>query len=183
VRDCFVRCQDDCIAPKWWCEDLLVERCALWTDVANIFRIGYECDPPPALVRNLVFRDIDILHTTLEPSETTSYWANTAITIQPSNNQRFEAILFEDLRFHELDPWDIFLVVKTMPLTVFFRVPDAGTAAGITLRDIHLPPCVPAPPVRLESHDPSHPIRGVRFENVTGYGAVEILGAVRDVSL
>ena len=62
IRNSFVRAQDDCIAPKHWCEDLTVENCALWTDVANIIRVGYESLGREYPFRNHVYRHIDVLH-------------------------------------------------------------------------------------------------------------------------
>ena len=183
IRDCFIRCQDDCFAPKWWCEDIDVAGCTLWCDVANVFRVGYECSKAPAKFKNLQFRDIDILHTTLEASETTSYWADCVICVQASNESAIEDVLFEDLRVHDLGRWDIFLIVKTMPISVFFDFPDAGTIRGVTLRNIHLPACLPLPPVRIESHDDAHAVSGVRFDDVTGYGRVEIVGKVDAIDI
>ena len=183
IRNCFVRCQDDCIAPKWWYEDLTVESCTLWTDVANIFRVGYECSEAPTRSHGIVFRDIDILHTTLEASETTSYWANCLICIQASNGHVIENVLFDDIRIHEIGRWDIFLLVKTMPISVFFDFPESGTIRGITFRDIHLPAGEFKAPIRLESHDPEHTVSGIRFDGVDGYGKVEIVGKTSDVNL
>ena len=183
IGDCCIRCQDDCFAPKWWCENIDVASCTLWCDVANVFRVGYECTRPPAKFKNLSFRDIDILHTTLEASETTSYWANCVICVQASNECPIEDVAFEDLRVHELGRWDIFLIVKTMPLSSFYQFPDAGTISGVMLKNIHLPACLPLPPVRIEAHDDAHPVSNVRFEDVTGYGCVELVGKVSEIDI
>ncbi len=65
IRDCFIRTDDDCISPKGKgpndvpIQNLVVSHCVLWTDRANIWRIGYETDA--AATRNFVFRDIDVL--------------------------------------------------------------------------------------------------------------------------
>jgi len=63
VRNSFFRTQDDSIAIKGLaemprpCENILIEDCEFWTDVANIFRIGYECET--AGVRNIRARRLD----------------------------------------------------------------------------------------------------------------------------
>ena len=56
IRNSFIRSQDDCIAPKYWCEDLTVENCALWTDVANIIRVH----PQRQVDRQLLDREHDL---------------------------------------------------------------------------------------------------------------------------
>lgn len=180
IRDCFIRAQDDCITPKWWCEDLLVERCTLWTDIANAFRIGYECEDPPYAYRNLVFRDIDVLHLTLEPTTPDQFWANAAIYIQPANEQLLENFLFEDIRFHEVNSHDIFLLLKTMVTDTHKKSPTAGYFKNLTMRNIHLPDSKGGMCVYISTHDDAHYVDGISFENVTGYGEVTQIGAVRN---
>lgn len=79
VRNCFFRTQDDSIAIKGMakvprpCEKILIEDCQFWTDSANIFRIGYECET--AGMRDIRARGIDVLHYSKyrPPAE---YWAH-----------------------------------------------------------------------------------------------------------
>ena len=180
IRDCFIRVQDDCITPKWWCEDLLVERCTLWTDIANAFRIGYECEDPPYVYRNLVFRDIDVLHLTLKPTTPDQFWANAAIYIQAANEQLLENFVFEDIRFHEVNRHDIFLLLKTMATDTCKKSTTAGYFKHLAMRNIHLPDSNGGMCVYISTHDEAHYIDGVSFENVTGYGEVTQIGAVRN---
>lgn len=178
IRNSFVRCQDDCVTPKWWCENLVCTNLILWTDVANIVRIGYECEPPPLRFDSLVFRDLDILHLTTCPSKTTSYWCNCAFLIQASRGQRIGNVRFEDIRFHEVSPWDILFVAKTMSITTFYDFKEPGTIENVILRDVRLPVSPVPLPSRLEAKDMAHPVRGVRFENVNAMGPVETCGFV-----
>lgn len=174
IRDSFIRCQDDCIAVKWNAENVLAERCRLWTDLANAFRIGFECDGKP--FRHFVFRDIDILRMTMVAKNcTTNFWANCAICVQPSNESAFSDILFEDIRFHEAATNQILLLAKTMPIPRT-RPPQmtAGSLDGLTLRNVSLPPN--SMPVRLEAADAEHPVRNVVFENVSPHGPHEYAG-------
>lgn len=183
IRDCFIRVQDDCITPKWWCEDLLVERCTLWTDIANAFRIGYECEDPPYVYRNLVFRDIDVLHLTLEPTTPDQFWANAAIYIQAANEQLLENFGFEDIRFHEVNRHDIFLLLKTMATDTCKKSTAAGYVKNLTMHNIHLPESKGGMCVYISTHDDAHDVDRVSFENVTGYGEVTQIGAVRQCRL
>ena len=177
VRNSFVRCQDDCLTPKYWCENLVCTNMTLWTDAANAFRTGYECEPGASglVYRNLLFKDIDVLHLALRKTPPDKYWANCAIYIQPANGQPMYDTLYEDIRFHEVGPDDILLNVKTMPITQgssFCRTDEAGRLQGLTLRNICLPDSQGGMCINLSAHDAAHPIDGVRFENVTGYGPV-----------
>lgn len=180
VRNCFIRAQDDSVAPKWWCEDLTVSNCVFWADFATAVRIGYECEDGATglKMRNLVFRDIDVLHLSVNKAPPTKYWTEVAFLVQPSHDQVFENILIENVRFHEAEKRDYLLVVRTQPITEGFQFDHAGTLRGLTLRDIHLPPSNGGMGVWLEAHDEAHPVEGVRFENVTGYGPVVRRGEV-----
>jgi len=180
LRNSFVRCQDDCVTPKWWCENLVCTNMTLWTDAANVFRTGYECESRESglVYRNLLFRDIDVLHLPLNKTDPHRYWANCTIYIQPSRGQTMYDTVYEDIRFHDCGPMDVFLNVKTMPITQGFRFDEPGCLKGLTLRNIRLPDSRGGMCVNLKAHDDAHPIEGVRFENVTGYGPVTKSGKV-----
>ena len=182
IRDCFIRAQDDCISPKWWCENLLAERCTLWADVANPFRIGYECEDAPFAYRNLTFRDIDILHMTLQPTTPDIYWSHAAIHIQPANGQMLENFTFERLRFHEVCDHHTFLILKTMATETMKKSSEAGYFRNLVLRDIHLPESGGGMGVYLSTKDDAHFIDGVTFDNVDGYGNVVVAGAVKNTA-
>ena len=183
IRNSFVRCQDDCITPKYWCENLVCTNMTIWTDAANAFRTGYECESGESglVYRNLLFKDIDVLHLSLDKSKPGSYWANCAIYIQPAHGQWMYDTVYDDIRFYEVGPRDIFLNVKTMPITQgssFCRTDEAGMLKGLTLRNIHLPDSQGGMCVNLSAYDDAHPIQNVRFENVTGFGPVTKKGRV-----
>lgn len=180
IRNSFIRCQDDCIAPKWSCENLVVTNCVLWSDIANNIRIGYECDRPPARVANLLFKDLDLPHMTMERSPDSWYWASGAIEIQASNGQRFENIVFDGLRIGEMNDYNHFMFVKTMPISESYDYPEPGTIDGVTLRNVSLPPGEGARIVRLEAADDGHPVRNVVFENVVNLGEIELSGKVEN---
>lgn len=186
VRDCFVRSQDDCIAVKYWCEDLLVENCALWTDVANVFRIGYECDGPAFAYRNLTFRGIDVLHQSIRKKPADEMWAENTFFIQCGNGQRFGDIRIDDVRFDSPEAGDIFLNLRTfMVSNSWQRHTQPGHFRGLTVRNVR--PQMPLMPntlgVRLASVDGDHRVEGVTFENVSGLGPLEVVGDVRDLNL
>ena len=62
IRNSFFHVQDDNIAVKWWAEDVKVENCVFWADVARCVHIGGECDPPPHGMRRISVKNVDVLH-------------------------------------------------------------------------------------------------------------------------
>ena len=69
IENCFIRTDDDSITTKGLgelfgpppyppTENVKVERCVLWTDRANVWRLGCECRAQA--MRRLVFRNIDV---------------------------------------------------------------------------------------------------------------------------
>jgi polygalacturonase len=114
ISDSFIRTDDDCIAPivSWvptpLTDGLTVTRTSLWTDRANIWRIGSGFQglgvPSPSM-RNMLFADIDVLH--YDPR-----W-NPVIRLMPNKDQVLENIRFENIRINhegqaalvEIKPW------------------------------------------------------------------------------
>lgn len=187
IRNSFIHTQDDCIAPKYWIDGMLVENCILWNDSANSVRIGFECEKGVTGLRmaDIVFRDIDILHTTKVSRGLSNFWARAALTVEAANGQRFENLRFENIRLHECPENWVFADVRTRDINAgglpYCHTDEAGTISRLTFKDIHLRKNGRGMLVGFSAHDPQHPIAGVRFENVTGYGEVVRRGPV-DIS-
>ena len=189
IRNSFIRAQDDCIAPKHWCEDLTVENCALWTDVANIIRVGYESLGREYPFRNHVYRHIDVLHQAIHNDKTPdNYWTENTISIQPSNDMVFENMLFEDFAFDSPQAQDLFLSLRT-PICRYGKKPhtQGGHARNITFRDIHFPKSRPLGSygIWIHSVDPDHIVEDITFENLGGqeefHVPVGIRGEVKNI--
>lgn len=114
ISDSFIRTDDDCIAPivSWVptprTDGLTVTRTSLWTDRANIWRIGsgfQGLGVPSPPMRNMLFTDIDVLH--YDPR-----W-NPVIRLMPNKDQVLENFRFENIRINhegqaalvEIKPW------------------------------------------------------------------------------
>jgi hypothetical protein len=114
ISDSFIRTDDDCIAPivSWTptplTDGLTVTRSILWTDRANIWRIGsgfQKLGVPSPSMRNLSFTDIDVLHYDTS--------GNPAVRLMPNKDQALEHVRFENIRINhegqgalvELQPW------------------------------------------------------------------------------
>ena len=184
IRNSFVHTQDDCIAPKYWIENLLVENCILWNDKANSVRIGFECEEGRTglAFRDITLRDIDVLHTTEVNRGLTNFWARAVLTVEAAKEQRFENILFEDIRIHDCPEDWVFVDIRTRDIKAgglpYCRSDKAGFVSNVVFRNIHLEKNGRGMQVGLSAFDRDHPITGVRFENVTGYGAVVTKGPV-----
>lgn len=166
IRDCFIRAQDDCITPKHWCENLTVERCALWADVANIFRIGYECDGPPYRFANFRIRDIDVLHQSVHKPPVGALWSENAVYIQASNGMMFEDFVFEDFRFDTPETGDNLANIRTLTIRDRWQQhKEPGHVRNIVFRNFKFPPLMPpdSETVFIESIDAKHRVEGVSF--------------------
>ena len=144
VRNSFIRTQDDAIAPKWWCEDLIVTNCTVWSDDANNFRIGFECDPcgKGYGMRRQRYVDLDLRYPSTVIREPHQYWAHNFIHLQAVNEQRFEDIVFENIRLPNALPGDVLFNARTQKVvpedgisaaTCFSE--KAGTIDGVVLRN------------------------------------------------
>lgn len=165
VRNSFIRCQDDCIAPKWQGENLTVSNCTFMTDESNIVRIGYECDPGKAF-RNYVFRDIDVLHLAMAKRDERRYWSNGVFLLQGANEATIEDVLFDRWRIEEYGAGDTFLVAKTMSIKEGAgSTKVGGCVRNVTVRN-PLAPAILLKPALLHCFpcDPRHPVENVKLE-------------------
>lgn len=143
VKDCFIRTGDDLIAPKWWCEDVLVTNCVFWSDHANVVRIGYENDPPPAVFRNIAIRDCDIIEMQGVRRPPTMYWSSGILQVEGCREQWLENIVMENIHCHfAADEKGAHFIYKTHPVTSGYSFPEPGHIRGIAVRNVT---CLPGP--------------------------------------
>lgn len=143
IRNCFFRTQDDSIAIKGLakvprpCENMLIEDCVFWTDVANIFRIGYECET--AAMRSITARNIDVLHYSKNYREPTHYWANAIIWLQPNQNMVMEECHVQDIRVRSSGEDIIMLMAKPMRCTYgSHENPEPGILRNCSFKNIEV---------------------------------------------
>lgn len=177
VRNCFFRTQDDSIAIKGLanmtrpCENILIEDCAFWTDVANIFRIGYECET--AGMRNITARHIDVLHYSKNYRDPTQYWANAIIWLQPNQKMMMEDCHFEDIRVRSNGEDMLMLMAKPMRCIYgAHKNPEPGTLRNCSFKNIE----VQGEQgdfhglLYLRGESPEHNVSGLLFEHLTYFG-------------
>ena len=143
IRNCFFRTQDDSIAIKGLakmprpCENILIEDCVFWTDVANVFRIGYECET--AGMRSITARNIDVLHYSKNYRDPTHYWANAIIWLQPNQNMVMEDCHFQDIRVRSSGEDIIMLMAKPMRCTYgSHKNPEPGMLRNCSFKNIEV---------------------------------------------
>ncbi len=170
IENCFIRTDDDCITTKGVgirqegsdsflpVEDVLVERCVLWTDRAHIWRLG--CESRASTMRRLVFRNIDVLHYT-DPNA----WV---ISVQPAEGMLMEDVRFENIRINgEGQP--NFIEVMTRP-TKWAKQQTPGMVRNVLFKDIVLEGDAGNGLVEVSGSDHANTAEGVVFENVVRYG-------------
>ena len=179
VRDSFIRAQDDCIAVKYSGENLLAERCVLWTDAACAVRIGFECVKGKSFSR-IAFRDIDVAHLSVVRRPTSDFWSNCAVYVEPGNETTMSDILFDRIRFDAPERGDILLKVLTVKVKMekYEQHEKTGRLDGLTFRDI----AIRNPPpdsmyVHIEQFPGDPLIENIVFENVAPHGPHTLVNA------
>jgi hypothetical protein len=170
IENCFIRTDDDCITTKGVgirqegsdsflpVENVLVERCVLWTDRAHIWRLG--CESQASTMRRLVFRNIDVLHYT-DPT-------CPVISVQPAEGMLMEDVRFENIRINgEGQPR--FIEVMTKP-TKWAKQQTPGMVRNVLFKDIVLEGEAGNGLVEVSGSDHAHTAEGIVFENVVRYG-------------
>lgn len=118
IRRAFIRTQDDNICTKGYVwregaasppvENVLVEDCVLWTDQANVFRFGFECDA--AHMKGIRVRNVDVLRYSPIPRRLTDIWSHAVFKIQTADGMAFSGLDVDDVRV-ESDGGDVSLVI------------------------------------------------------------------------
>ena len=161
IADCFIRSDDDCVAAKglvadWGdVDDVRIERSVLWCDRARVTLLGHESRAPH--MRNLLYRDIDIIHFTM-----------TAFLLEPGEEMILEDIRFEDIRINGEGQRDLAIVQPTVNQYMRTKVP--GHIRNITFKNITISGQPGPYRVTVKGRDADHQTQNVTFENVTILG-------------
>ena len=115
ISDCFIRTDDDCVyLGVSWAQTPLTDivtmtRCSLWTNRANIWRIGsgwQQLGVPSPSMRNLTFTNIDVLHYDTYPYD----HQNPVARIGGNKDQNVEHVRFENIRINregQSELWEV----------------------------------------------------------------------------
>lgn len=181
IRDCFIRTKDDCIAVKGHdrsltCERILVEGGVMWTDGANIFRIGYESEAKGVMASGMEARNIDVIHVAAQHRPATEYWSHHVWYIQPCDNTPMGGLHFENIRIHlDAGPHNLLKIMPMMRKGWGWK----GTAPGqcvsnVVFRNIAIAgegSNPESPAIFISGVDKSHDVRNIQFQNFSIYGS------------
>lgn len=190
LRDSFIRAQDDNVAVKGRtddrpappCENILVERCTMWVDGANVIRIGFESDA--SIMRNIVIRDCDVLHYGHTNPPAKEFWSHAIIWLQASGGMPIADSVFEDIRVNS-DGRDQYLVIANPRLTwrttpkyapklnggnwTFYD--KAGSVSNCVFRNISVSGNTKGKfPIFIEGKSPTENVHGLSFDGVKVFG-------------
>lgn len=192
VSNCFVRTDDDCIAVKGHggynkkkSEKILVKDCSLWTDRANIFRIGYESETNA--MQDINAQNIDVLHI-VDNRPPEEFWANCVFYIQPSDNMPMSRLRFENIRINASDGNNLILKMipmvcrgmgsleekrKTGKFASWDYLEPGRYVEDCLFRNIVLygKPGVGQGIIYVAGADKDHPVRNIKFENIIRFGS------------
>lgn len=138
VKNCFFRAQDDSIAIKGFggaaCEKINIHDCVFWTDRANIFRVGYECDAEA--MRDITATDIDVPYYSVNYRAPSEYWANAIVWLQPNQQILMSNCVFDNIRVRSNGDDILMLMAKPMKCTVGeIRDPIPGRVENCVLKN------------------------------------------------
>lgn len=178
VRDCFFRTQDDSIAikglistPSTPCEKIWVEDCVFWTDRANIFRIGYECQTDA--MREIYAKNIDILHYSVDYRDPSHYWANALIWLQPNQGMLTSDCRFENFRVRSNGADIIVLMAKPMSCSYGeFENPTPGRLENCSFKDfsVYGERGSFVGTIFIQGASQKSNVDGLKFENISFFG-------------
>jgi len=178
IRRCFIRTDDDCIAVKGLdrslpSERLLVEDSTLWTDRANIFRIGFESQVAGSM-RSIQGRNLDVLHYPGRDGRG-DYWSTWVWYIQPCDELPMEDIEFENIRIDNRDGAHNLIKIQPMIRTEsnWNGIRPGKYVKNVLFKNVSLTGSTAAKApgvIYVSGADPKHVVDGIHFENVTRYG-------------
>jgi hypothetical protein len=170
IRDCFLRVWDDPIAIKGMKNPLmpdsaiLIEKCVLWTDGANVFRLGCECSAKA--MEDIIIRDIDVIHAHSRYSQEYPLWF---ITLQPAENMPMRNILFENIRVN----WEgQKYCIEVRPQVTVWSKPPEGSIENVIFKNIGITGTFSngAGDIIVAGAGLEHFVRNVKFEDVSRNG-------------
>ena len=178
ISNCFLRTQDDIIAVKGHtggaCEDISIKDCEMWTDRANIFRIGYESIA--SCMRNIRAKNLEVLHYSRDYRLPDHYWSNAVIWLQPSNKLLISDIHFKNIRIHADQYNTILLEAKSCltgdPATKGGYYVHGGSVRNVSVRNIEVygNPSAFTGEIWLEGHAADENISQISMKNIRYFG-------------
>ena len=175
IKNTFARAQDDIIAIKGmkWAkpiflpiENIYIENCIFWTDAANVFRIGYECDAQ--YFKNIKCKDIYVPYyaSYRKPNE---YWSHAIVWLQPTNDMPIENVEIDGLHIRS-NGGDMPLLIAQPRIVHCAKT--YGNAKGCTIKNVVVDGKKGKfrGEVFIDGRDDVHSIKDITIENAVYFG-------------
>lgn len=174
IENCFLRNKDDCIAikagvnyaPKYFkhdqpnnVENVTVRKCVIWNSIwGNGLEIGFETRGDE--IKNIVFEDIDIIHTQCNPK-----WKEGkegTFTIHNGDRAKIHNVLYKNIRVE--DPENYLMDIRIM-FSRYSKDKNRGKIHDIRFEDIYVTTKGPLKNI-FEGFSEDSSVSGVRLKNV-----------------
>ncbi len=170
VDDIFLRTSDDCLAfynHRWWywggSKNLTVQNSILWADVAHAMNVGGHGDDLSSkgeTMRNLIFRDIDVLNV---DEDDDAYRGVMSICVGDKNHVK--DILFEDIRVEDCEESRL-IDVRVLFNPKYNREPG-GTIRNVVFRNItYNGEGGSMYPMRIKGYSKACDVKGILMEDI-----------------
>ena len=174
IKNSFVRVQDDVIAIKGLTgtlpsEKILVKNCILWTDCANIFRIGYECKAEA--MRNIKAEDIYVPFYSKNYAPPEHTWANAIIWFQAANDMPMHDITISNMLIRS-DGSDIILICANPRITDYLDTKTPGKIYNCTVKNVNVVGNKGKfkGTIFVKGYDAEHGVSNLKIENIKYFG-------------
>lgn len=186
IDNCFLRTWDDSIVVKSYLynknsHDIYVNRCILWTDLAQSMELGFETnkgrsDNPK--MYNIEFKNITVLHQLHKAS----------VSIHNADNTEIFNVLWENITIEEIDVpqggdgWNIWLDITNVPSGDFSipgstpdwtTVQERGVIHDITIKNVSVIEDKSGSTYRIWPVKEGEDIYNLKFENAYNYGKTD----------
>ncbi len=162
ISDCFIRSDDDCIAMKGLdlkgennVERITVENCVFWCDRARIFLLGHESRA--AFMRDIVIRDIDIIHFTMTP-----------FLLEPGEEMRLENVRIDNVRINGAGQRELIRLKPVVNQYMRNKVP--GHIDNVRFKDVRVDGKPGEYRIQLQGADEQHRVTNIVLDGVSILG-------------
>jgi len=185
IDNCFVRAADDALCIKTWSrvqqmEDVIFQNCVAWNDItSHSIEIGFELRSP--YVRNITFRNIDIIHSNGQNPPTENFGT---IDISHGDNAVLSNVLFDTIHIEQVHSPDYKLIscsiVHDPTWSLAAGDENRGQGKDITFRNIFYAGYAES---KISGYDEAHGFDGIAFENFYYNGQLATTPAMANLTV